>query len=75
ARLAVGGVGERPARLGAVEASLSGAERHELAARAQITEVLDPPSDANASASYRRRVLPVLVKRAVEEAFDRSEAA
>ncbi|MGH9292039.1 MAG: FAD binding domain-containing protein [Acidimicrobiales bacterium] len=75
ARLAVGGVGERPMRLGAVEVTLSGAGRAELAERSAITEPLQPPSDANASAAHRRRVLPVLVRRALDEAFARSEAA
>jgi aerobic carbon-monoxide dehydrogenase medium subunit len=75
ARVAVAGAADRPLRLGAVEAALSGAGRTELPDRVGALEGIDPPSDANASASYRRRVLPVLVSRALDEAFARTEAA
>lgn len=75
ARVAAGAVADRPLRLGGVEVSLTGASRRELAARTERLDEVDPPSDANASSAYRRRMLGVLVRRALEEAFERSEAA
>ncbi len=75
ARVGVGAVGERPVRLGAVEAALSGAGRKDLPDRVSTLEGIDPPSDSNATAEYRRLVLPVLLRRALDEAYGRSEAA
>lgn len=75
ARVAAGGVGERPVRLGGVETALTGAPRSELADRSRRIDDLDPPSDPNGSAGYRRRLLGVLVQRALDEAFERTEAA
>lgn len=72
ARVAAGAVGETPLRLGGVEAALSGASREELAERAERLDEVDPPSDSNASAAYRRKVLGVLVRRSLIEAFDRA---
>ena len=75
ARVGVGAVGERPVRLGAVEVALSGAGRKDLPGRVRTLEGINPPSDSNATAEYRRLVLPVLLRRALDEAFARSEAA
>jgi hypothetical protein len=72
ARVAAGAVGKTPIRLGGVEAALSGASRDELAERAQRLDEVDPPSDSNASAAYRKKVLGVLVRRSLLEAFDRA---
>lgn len=73
ARVAAAGVGDRPVRLGGVEAALSGATREELPRRLGPVREVDPVSDAVASADYRRRLLSALVRRGVDEAFDRSE--
>jgi CO/xanthine dehydrogenase FAD-binding subunit len=75
ARVAAGAVSETPVRLGGVEASLSGATFDELRDRCRRIDEVEPPNDSNGSASYRRKVLGVLVRRAVEEAFARAEAA
>jgi CO/xanthine dehydrogenase FAD-binding subunit len=68
ARLALGGAGARPVRAAAAEAALAGGpldqERVEAAARAAL-ENAEPVDDAYASAWYRRRVLPVHVRRAL----------
>jgi len=74
ARVAAAGVGDRPTRLGAVEASLSGATRAEANSRLSAIPEVEPFSDPVASAGYRRHLLTVLVRRAVAQAFARSEA-
>lgn len=74
ARVAAAGVSERPVRLGAVEAALSGASRDELPGRVALVREVDPPGDAAGSSEYRRHLLTVLVRRALDEAFARSEA-
>ncbi|MCC6312755.1 MAG: FAD binding domain-containing protein [Thermomicrobiales bacterium] len=68
ARVALGGVGPRPARAGAVEAALVGKplDRPSVeAAAALAADGVDPFTDAYASAWYRARVLPVHVRRAI----------
>jgi carbon-monoxide dehydrogenase medium subunit len=65
-RVAVGGVGPRGVRLGAVERALSdGASPAEAGARA--LDDIEPADDALASAWYRRTVLPTIVTRALEQ--------
>jgi CO/xanthine dehydrogenase FAD-binding subunit len=68
ARIALGGAGTRPVRATAAEAALVGGplqrERVE-AAGAAAAEAAEPFSDAYASAWYRRRVLPVHIRRAL----------
>ena len=68
ARLALGGVGRTPVRAGAAEAALVGRtfdrENVEAAAAAAVGDA-EPFSDAYASAWYRKRVLPVHVRRAL----------
>jgi CO/xanthine dehydrogenase FAD-binding subunit len=68
ARVALGGAGPRPLRSAAAEAELIGAplsrERAERAGAAAASAA-DPPTDAYASAWYRRRVLPIHVRRAL----------
>jgi CO/xanthine dehydrogenase FAD-binding subunit len=68
ARVALGGAGPRPLRSAAAEAALIGAplsrERAEEAGVAAASAA-DPPTDAFASAWYRRRVLPVHLRRAL----------
>jgi CO/xanthine dehydrogenase FAD-binding subunit len=67
-RIALGGVGPRPVRALAAEEALAGQpldrERVEAAA-ALAVEAAEPFDDAYASAWYRRRVLPVHVRRAL----------
>lgn len=60
-------MGQTPLRAEAVEAALaSGASVEEAASHA--ADDLDPPTDLNASAEYRRHLARVLVRRALEEA-------
>jgi carbon-monoxide dehydrogenase medium subunit len=67
AQIAVGGCG--PAPLFATGLEVSDASL--LAAGRRLAAESDPPSDHRASASYRRKVLPELVRRAVARALDR----
>jgi len=60
-------MGPVPIRAHAVEAALAaGASAAEAAERAD--EGTEPPSDLNGSATYRRHVARVLVRRALEKA-------
>lgn len=60
-------MGATPVRAGAVESALaSGAGAAEAASHA--ADGLEPPEDLNASADYRRHLVQVLVRRALEEA-------
>jgi carbon-monoxide dehydrogenase medium subunit len=73
ARLAAGGVGETPLRLGAVEAELIGADNAAFAAAAQrARERVEPASDLRASAGYRRHLVGVLAERALNAAWARA---
>ena len=63
ARIALGGVAPRPVRALAAEAALA---EGDIAKAAELSvEAADPFDDAFASAWYRRRVLPVHVRRAL----------
>jgi CO/xanthine dehydrogenase FAD-binding subunit len=66
-RIALGGVAPRPVRALAAEAALAGTidREHVEAAAAAAVQDADPSDDAYASAWYRRRVLPVHVRRAL----------
>jgi CO/xanthine dehydrogenase FAD-binding subunit len=68
ARIALGGAGARPVRAPSAEAALAGGPldraRVEAAAAAALDDA-EPFGDAYASAWYRRRVLPVHVRRAL----------
>jgi CO/xanthine dehydrogenase FAD-binding subunit len=66
-RIALGGVAPRPIRALAAEAALAGTidREHVEAAAAAAVQDADPSDDAYASAWYRRRVLPVHVRRAL----------
>ncbi len=77
AAVAVGGAAPAPLRLAASEAALVGSRLDEEALRAAAGEVaarLDPPSDGHASAEYRRRAAPALVRRAIEDAAREARA-
>ncbi len=73
ARVALSGVADRPIRLGAVEATVSGATLAELDARVGPIDEIDPVSDTSASADYRRHLSRVLTVRALTQAFGRAE--
>ena len=65
-RIALGGVAPRPVRALAAEEALA---RGDIDAAAELSvEAADPSDDAYASAWYRRRVLPVHVRRALSHA-------
>jgi CO/xanthine dehydrogenase FAD-binding subunit len=74
ARIALGGAGARPVRAVSAEAALTGSpldrRRVEEAADAAVEDA-SPFDDAYASAWYRRRVLPVHVRRALLRESDR----
>src|SRR5947208_3520895 len=75
ARLAFGGVADRPVQARAAEDALRGREPSPdaLARAAQIArEALDPPSDAFVSGAYRRHVAGVLCRRALTRAVERA---
>ena len=67
-RIALGGAGARPVRAAAAEAALLGSpfdlEHVDAAANAALEDA-SPFDDAYASAWYRRRVLPVHIRRAL----------
>ncbi|HWK30172.1 MAG TPA: FAD binding domain-containing protein [Solirubrobacter sp.] len=64
-RIALGGVAPRPVRALAAEEALA---RGDVDAAAQLSvDAADPADDAYASAWYRRRVLPVHVRRALTD--------
>jgi aerobic carbon-monoxide dehydrogenase medium subunit len=65
-RVAVSGAGPRAARLHAVERAVAGGEAAESAAGHALEDVT-PHDDALASGSYRAKVLPVLVRRALSQ--------
>ena len=75
ARVALGGVHERPLRVGAVESSVLHASKGELADRVGTIEGIDPASDTSASAGHRSRLARVLTLRTLGEAIDRGEAS
>jgi carbon-monoxide dehydrogenase medium subunit len=71
AGVALVNVGSTPVRAAAAEAALaSGSPADDAAAVAD--DGLDPPSDLNASPEYRRHLVRVLTKRALDEAAGRS---
>jgi CO/xanthine dehydrogenase FAD-binding subunit len=66
-RIALGGVAPRPVRAAAAEAALAQGDIDQAAELS--VEAADPSDDAYASAWYRRRVLPVHVRRALTNAI------
>jgi carbon-monoxide dehydrogenase medium subunit len=71
ARIALGGVGDRPVRATEAEALLEGAPpREETFAEAgrAAAAPLDPPSDIHGSSGYRKDLASALVRRALAEA-------
>lgn len=71
ARIALGGVSDRPVRAAGAEESLAGgpAERGALAEAAEAAaREVDPIEDIHGSAEYRRDLVRVLTRRALEQA-------
>ena len=75
ARLALGGVHERPVRLGDIESAMTGASASEIDARIGPVRGLEPVSDSSASAEHRTHLARVLSLRALTDAARRGEAA
>ena len=72
ARIGLTNMGQTPLRASAAEAALQGASREALAQGAErADEGTDPPADTWASSDFRRHLVRVLTRRAVEEALGR----
>lgn len=73
ARVAVFGLGATAMRLGDLETALVGTDGTGLeeATRAAAAD-LNPPSDVQASAAYRRRIAAPLLERVIQRAYGRS---
>jgi len=74
-RVALGGVSERPLRLGAVESAVTGARMDDLERRIGAIEGLEPVTDTSATADHRRHLARVLTLRALGDACRRAEEA
>jgi CO/xanthine dehydrogenase FAD-binding subunit len=78
ARIALFSVGDRPLLAEHASRALEGqspsAEIIRAAADAAATQDIDPPSDIHASARYRRHLANVLMRRALERAFERARS-
>lgn len=73
--LVVTGCGERPLRLKATEAALTGQapSAKDIDEAVHLTsEGFDPPDDVHASSAYRRAMAPVLAARALSEAIEKA---
>ena len=75
ARLALGGVGERAMRMGAIEAAATEASIDELPDRIGPVEGIAPVTDTSASAEHRRHLSRVLAVRALADAVRRGGEA
>jgi carbon-monoxide dehydrogenase medium subunit len=68
------GVGDRPLRLGTVEAVVNGQKVDDATiakAEAAASAAVDPPDDIHASGAYRRALAGVMVERALKDAASR----
>lgn len=77
ARVALGAVSDIPVRIETAERALAGTRVDDAAVEevaALAGEAIDPPDDAHASATHRRRLAMALVKRALREAHRRATA-
>jgi CO/xanthine dehydrogenase FAD-binding subunit len=73
-RIGIGGAGEVPVRARRLEAALLGATRAEVGEWAAVgVEEVECIDDSHASAWYRRRMVPVVAKRAILRAWDNLE--
>jgi carbon-monoxide dehydrogenase medium subunit len=75
ARVALGGVAERPVRAAAVEMAIGGAGPGDVNHRVGPIEGIEPVGDTGATAEHRRHLARVLVVRALEDALARAGAA
>jgi len=66
ARIALTGVGAKPVRAEAAERAFTGSNAAEAAEHA--AEGLNPPADTSASSDYRKHLVRVLTRRALEAA-------
>ncbi|MDP2119202.1 MAG: xanthine dehydrogenase family protein subunit M [Hoeflea sp.] len=74
-RLALGGAGDVPVRLFEVEAALAGLRPDAIDAITRgCADGLEPNEDMHATAEYRRSLIPVLARRALEAAVQRAGA-
>jgi aerobic carbon-monoxide dehydrogenase medium subunit len=74
ARIGVGGATDRPSRIAAAEAVLTGTDGGPgiLREAGNITAAtIDPPGDIHASAEYRRDLVRAMVGRALDQASSR----
>jgi len=74
ARLGIGGATDRPSRIAAAEAILTGTEGERAILREAgnvAAETIDPLEDIHASAEYRRDLVRAMVVRALEQALTR----
>jgi carbon-monoxide dehydrogenase medium subunit len=72
ARIAVGGGLSAPVRLTAIEDELAGQRLNAgmiESIAGKVAGLIEPVSDVRASAQYRKQIGPVLVRRAIEEAY------
>lgn len=75
-RVGIGGAGEVPVRSHRLEAALLGATRAEVGERVAVAvEDVECIDDNHASAWYRRRMVPVVAKRAILRAWAQLEAS
>jgi len=72
--IALGGLAPTPLRLTKAEMLLIGIQpdAKRIAAAAQATQDIDPLDDPQAPASYRRRLAPAIVRRAIDAALSRA---
>jgi carbon-monoxide dehydrogenase medium subunit len=75
ARVALGGVAERPVRSAAVEMAIAGARPGDVDGRVGPIEGIEPVGDTGATPEHRRHLARVLVVRALEDALARAGAA
>src|ERR687884_994353 len=76
ARIVLGGVADVPLRISEAERVLEGVEPNQEAfeeAGQEAAKVIDPPSDVQGTAQYRRDLSAVLIRRALMEAAGNAE--
>jgi carbon-monoxide dehydrogenase medium subunit len=74
ARIGVGGATDRPLRIAAAEAVLTGTDGGPSIVREAgkiAAETIEPLEDIQASAGYRRDLVRAMVRRALDQAFKR----
>jgi aerobic carbon-monoxide dehydrogenase medium subunit len=69
ARIGLTGIGSKPVRAGAAERAFTGANAAEAAE--QAADGINPPADSSGSSEYRKHLVRVLTRRALEAAAER----